>query len=272
LGAMCPFENRIEFNKNYGKWFVSDVLHAIQKYALIESGERVCVALSGGRDSTTLLGILYYLKEFSHLSFDLSAVHIKTEAYDTMVLAQFCDSLGIEYFEETLRPTSSGKPVNTCYMCSRLKRGALSSLIERQGIQNVAYGHHAGDVAETFFMNIVLHRKLGSFSPRVEYSDNSMVIIRPLVYLDQPRIHAIHKQMGLPRLEYRCKLADRNIRATFRQALGAMDNIFQTRDFSSRLVESLENIDYTNIWGDLIDERDSLSPKDTETTWPSKYR
>ena len=65
-----------DFNNNYGKWFITDVIRAITNYGLIETGDEICVALSGGRDSATLLYILWYLKTYSHLDFNLCALHV----------------------------------------------------------------------------------------------------------------------------------------------------------------------------------------------------
>jgi len=239
------------YDKHYGKWFLHDVLRAITTYDLIREGERVCVALSGGKDSTTLLYILWYLKSYSHMTFDLSALHIRTERYDTYVLRALCDDLGISYIEESLDLQQDIPAKSICYVCSRLKRGAISDVLKGQEIRKIAYGHHASDVAETFFMNIVKNRKLGSFSPRVEYEDNDMVIIRPMVYLDEPLIEKIHSHAGLPVLHYQCPYEAQNIRKDFKEAVGKLDTVFNIQGVPRLLVDSLENIDVTNIWENM---------------------
>jgi tRNA 2-thiocytidine biosynthesis protein TtcA len=236
------------YDRNYGKWFLNDVLRAITTYDLIRDGDRVCVALSGGKDSTTLLYILWYLKSYSHTTFDLSALHIRTENYNTGVLRSLCEDLAIPYIEESLVLQHELPGKSICYVCSRLKRGAISDILKGQGIRKIAYGHHADDVAETFFMNIAQNRKLGSFSPKVEFEDNDMVIIRPLVYLDEPLIERIHRHAGLPVLHYRCPYEAENIRKDFRKAIGKLDSLFDMQGFSRLLVDSLENIDDTNVW------------------------
>ncbi len=85
----------LRYHKNHAKWFVTPVIRAIRKYALIEEGDRVCVGLSGGKDSITLLYILRYLQRYSHLTYELSAIHIRTSPdYDTTLLRDYCDALG----------------------------------------------------------------------------------------------------------------------------------------------------------------------------------
>ena len=239
------------YDKNYGKWFLTDVLRAITAYDLIREGERVCVALSGGKDSTALLYILWYLGAYSHLKFDLSALHIRTDDYDTSVLADLCRELRITYHETSLNLKQGAPDRSICYVCSRLKRGAISDILKEQGIKKIAYGHHADDVTETFFMNIVQNRKLGSFSPRVEYDNNDMIIIRPMVYLDEQRIVTIHRHAGLPVLAYTCPHEKQHIRKNFKKAVGKLDSLFDTQGFSRQLVGALEHIDFTNIWENL---------------------
>lgn len=239
------------YNKHYGKWFLSDVLRAISTYDLIRAGDKVCVALSGGKDSITLLYILWYLNAYSHVKFDLCALHIRTDDYDTAVLGALCNELGITYLEGCLSLAHPAPDKGVCYVCSRLKRGAISDILKDRGIRKIAYGHHADDVAETFFMNIVENRKLGSFSPKVEYDDNDMVIIRPMVYLEEQLITRIHRHAGLPVLAYTCPHEEENIRKDFKKALRKLDTLFDTQGFSRQLVGALENVDFTNIWENL---------------------
>ena len=240
-----------DFNKNNGKWFVNDVLKAIRKYSLIEKGEEVCVALSGGKDSITLLFILYYINRYSYLKFDLSAIHVKMAEYETNLLQELCNTLEVKYFEELLNIKNKSLDDNICYLCARLKRGVISKFLENKKIRKIAYGHHANDVAETFFMNIIQYKKLGSFSPKVEFTDNSMIMIRPMIYLEEDTIRSIHKNSGLPVLDFNCPYIKKNIRENFKKSVNELDSLFNTRNFARKLVDSLENIDFTNIWSEL---------------------
>jgi tRNA(Ile)-lysidine synthase TilS/MesJ len=240
------------FNKNFNTWFLNDVLRAVRRYDMIREAEKVCVALSGGRDSITLLYILYYMNKYSPLKFDLSALHIKTDEYDTAILRQFCHSLNIPYDERSLIYREKPPKKNICSICSRLKRGATSDFLKKNGIRKVAFGHHAQDVVETFFMNILQNKKLGSFSPRVAFDNNPMIIIRPLIYLDNSEIRRIHRYLGLPALDFTCTYAEKNIRSHFRQCVANLDACFKTRNFSRKLVDSLEHVDTKNRWEDLF--------------------
>jgi tRNA(Ile)-lysidine synthase TilS/MesJ len=242
------------FNRHYGKWFLNDVLHAIKHYRLITPGERVAVALSGGKDSTILAFILAYLQRYSHLTFDLCAVHVKTGEYETSPLKHFCEALKIDYLEDRIIPEQDAPEKGVCYLCARLKRGALSRLLPQYGIHKVAYGHHADDVAETFFMNLVQNQKLGSFSPKVEVKGSSLIIIRPMIYLQETTIQRIHQHLGLPLLVRECPYAEKNLRSHYKQGVAQLNTLFHTSGFAKKLVKSLENIDLTNIWSELSTE------------------
>jgi tRNA 2-thiocytidine biosynthesis protein TtcA len=241
-------KNILTYNRNFGTWFANDVLRAIKRYGLIERDESIAVAVSGGKDSTVLLYIMAYLRRYSSLKFTVTAAHVKTADYDTRILRDLCDELSIPYRETTFKRPSDGRVKNHCYVCARLKRGALHELLSAQGIKKIALGHHATDVAETFLMNITEHKKLGSFCPRVEADKTGLTLIRPLVYLDEATITRIHRHLGLPLLSYECPYADGNLRACYKERLETMEKLLGVKDLSKRIVASLENVDSSNSW------------------------
>lgn len=240
------------YDRNWGKWFLNDVLKAIRLFGLVPAQARIWCALSGGRDSTVLLYILKYLQKFSTLDFQLAALHVKTADYDTSPLAAFCADLEVEFTELQLEEFPSPSAANPCYLCSRLKRGAISRFLQDTGDSIVAYGHHADDVAETFLMNIMQHQRLGSFSPRVSWDNNKMVLIRPLIFLSAAKITRIHARVGLPEFKLECPFTQQNLRREYREKLKAWQAMFPRRDFSRALALSLLHPDETNNWQDLL--------------------
>jgi len=241
----------IVYNRNFSKWFAKDVLRAIKKYRLIQGDDMVSVALSGGKDSMTLLFILNYLRQFSYLKFELEALHVKTADYDTEVMQEYCRNLGVPYRETVLEQGPDLVEVNPCYICSRLKRGALSKLTVQHQKSRVAYGHHADDAAETLLMNMIQNRKLGCFSPRVSVTGSPMVIIRPMIYLAEETIRRLHVYASLPLLDYRCPHEETGLRKEFKKRVAGLDAYFGITGFSRRVVDAIENLDRTNIWSDL---------------------
>ncbi len=242
----------LRFNRNYAKWFLSPVLRAIRRYALIEPGERVCVGLSGGKDSVTLLYILSYLRRHSHLGFELSALHVRTSAeYDTAPLADYCRELEVQYRETGLEMLRREVPTKVCSICARLKRGAAARALTPHGIRKLAYGHHADDVAETLLLNILQNKKLGSFSPKVSVEGAPLILIRPMVYLEERTVAAIHHHLGLPHLDLPCPYAPYNLRRRYKASLQHLAVSLGVRSVSRHVVDALERVDAANVWHPL---------------------
>jgi tRNA 2-thiocytidine biosynthesis protein TtcA len=239
---------RKEEKASYEKWFLSDVIRAITNYALIEPGEEICVALSGGRDSTTLLYILWYLKTSSHLDFNLCALHVQTEDYNTNALTELCADLDVKYLEHRVDVARRISAKNICSICSHLKTGAMHQALKGTGIKKIAFAHHADDVAETLFMNIIYNRKLGSFGPKEASPEGDMVYIRPLVYLDGPLIRRLHAHFRLPSLIYTCPHEDKGARASMRNVIAQIEEQIEMKDLSRVVVSALENTDTSSIW------------------------
>lgn len=229
----------IPFDKNFGKWFANDVLRAIRRFDLISENEKISVALSGGKDSTTLLYILAYLKKYSDLTFSLSAVHIKLADYDTSSLKDFCKELHVDYFESAL-DFDHRDVIENCYICSRLKRGALSALLSTKKIFKIAYGHHATDVAETFLMNIINNKKLGALTPKVEIPESTMTIIRPMIYLEERTIKKLHAYFDLPDFDIPCPFRTKTERDSYKELLQEIDRVLLCRGFARIIVQTLE--------------------------------
>jgi len=232
----------IPFDKNFGKWFANDVLRAIRRFDLISENEKISVALSGGKDSTTLLYILAYLKKYSDLTFSLSAVHIKLADYDTSSLKDFCKELHVDYFESAL-DFDHRDVIENCYICSRLKRGALSAMLSTKKIFKIAYGHHATDVAETFLMNIINNKKLGALTPKVEIPESTMTIIRPMIYLEEERIAKIHAHLSLQNFDITCPYKKTTNRDTYKRIIRDIDLRLPDANFSKKVIETLEGSD-----------------------------
>lgn len=238
----------LTYNRNYGKWFAGDVLRAIRTYELIDNNDKIAVALSGGKDSTMLLYILSYLKKYSDLTFSLSAAHIKIADYDTSSLKVYCEELDANYLEDSL-DFDHVESIENCYICSRLKRGAISSLLAGKVIYKVAYGHHATDVAETFLMNIIKNKKLGALTPKVEIPESAMTIIRPMIYLDEELVKKLHSYFKLPNFDLPCPYKTMTERDTYKKIIHEIDQVQPELDFSMKVIETLEDSDLED-WKD----------------------
>ena len=234
----------------------SEIIRTINQYGLIEDGEKVAVAVSGGKDSMVLLYLLWYLNKYSYLNYQVVAMHVKTADYDTAPVADICRQLGIEYFDLKINMERIKSSKSLCYSCSRFKRVAMWEKMEELGITKLALGHHANDAIETFFMNLFEHSKIESIRPKVIYNKYPLVIIRPILTLPEEKIIKIFTSMKLPLIDYVCPHEEKNIRSEFRKKIGQMGELFDSKDMLSRMIKALKQNNPEDCWvNDEIGDR-----------------
>ena len=164
---------------------------AIEDYNMIEDGDKIAVALSGGKDSITMLKALKSLQYFYPKKFDLIAISVNPgfEFFDSAFLQKTCDELDIPFIEEKYDINKivfeERQEKNPCSLCANLRRGILNTVAKREHCTKIALGHNLDDVLETFLMNLFFAGNMSTFSP-ISYMDRSgITVIRPLVYVPE---------------------------------------------------------------------------------------
>tara|TARA_X000001036_G_scaffold399701_1_gene403550 strand:- start:2639 stop:3340 length:702 start_codon:yes stop_codon:yes gene_type:complete len=154
---------------------------------MIASGDKILVAISGGKDS---LCMLYFLKEFQKkapINFEILAVNVdqKQPGFPVEVLPRLFEEweIGYEIVEQdtyrvVVEKTIPGK--SYCSLCSRLRRGILYDSARKFGCNKIALGHHREDVLETFMMNLFFSGQLGSMPANYQIKTEDLYVIRPL--------------------------------------------------------------------------------------------
>jgi len=160
----------------------------IATYELIGPGDRVMVAVSGGKDSYTLLDLLSRAQRRAPFDFSLVAVHLDQSqpGYDGSPLRAWLEGSGIEYeilrrdtYSRVIEETPAGKAY--CAVCSRLRRGILYEVAERLGCGVIALGHHRDDALETLLMNLFYAGRLQAMPAGYTTDNGRFRVIRPLI-------------------------------------------------------------------------------------------
>ncbi len=178
---------------------------AIADYNLIQSGDKVMICLSGGKDSYTLVRMLHLLRQRSRDSFDIFAFTLDQSqpGWDDNGLRQWLTEQNIP-FEVLKRNTYAvvkekipeGKTY--CSLCSRLRRGNIYRYAQEKGFTKIALGHHRDDLVRTLLMSILYNGEVRSMPPKLLTDSKQHVVIRPLAYCQEKDIIAYAKEQQFP--------------------------------------------------------------------------
>ena len=265
-------KNQLEANK-LQKRLRRNVGQAVADYNMIESGDRIMVCLSGGKDSYAMLDILMNLQKNAPIDFELIAVNLdqKQPGFPEAVLPAYLDGLDIEYHileKDTYSIVTSKIPEGKtyCSLCSRLRRGTLYGFAEQIGATKVALGHHRDDIIETLFLNMFFQGKLKAMPPKLLSDDKKNILIRPLAYCRETDLIALAELKQFPIIP--CNLCgsqeglQRNVVKSMlsgweREFPGRIDSIFGAiKNISPSQLADVSLFDFTGLQldrGTLID-------------------
>jgi tRNA 2-thiocytidine biosynthesis protein TtcA len=178
---------------------------AVRDFGLVSEGDRILVAVSGGKDSYTLLHVLMRMRERAPVDFDLVAVNLDQgqPGYPAEVVERHFQAVGVPYrmlrrdtYSVVRRIVPEGK--TTCPVCSRLRRGVLYNAAVELGCTKIALGHHRDDLVETLLLSALYAGALKSMPPKLRSDDGRNVVIRPLCYAAEEDIAAFAEEMRFP--------------------------------------------------------------------------
>lgn len=211
-----------------GKRLESTFRKALFDFEMLKNVSKVAVALSGGKDSLTLLFLLKAISGRGFPDLDLYAIHVSGEfscgaGVDENYLQAICNDLNIKFIS-----CQSTQKLETleCYSCSRERRRLLFDAAKSQGVETIAFGHHRDDHTQTLLMNLLHKAEFAGNLPKIHMQDYGVTIIRPLIYIAEKDIRTFSQQHGFARIMCRCPVGQSSMRKQVDQLLQEIEVLF----------------------------------------------
>ncbi|SFE63454.1 tRNA 2-thiocytidine biosynthesis TtcA family protein [Peptostreptococcus sp. D1] len=265
--ALVPEEDKKDLKdieksitKRYRKRIWSKFIKAIKTYRLVEEGDKIAVAISGGKDSLLMAKLFQELKRHSPVSFDVVYLAMDPGYHSSIrkLLLENCEYLDIdlEIFDsqifEVADRIASDYP---CYMCARMRRGALYGKAEELGCNKLALGHHFDDVIETTMLNLLCAGNFKTMLPKLKSTNfEGIELIRPLYYIREEDIIRWISFSGIWPLNCACMVAAKktgNKRYEIKDLIKNLSNDFLNVEKS--IFKAAENVNIDSILGWQID-------------------
>lgn len=202
-----------------------------REHQLLEDGDRIAIALSGGKDSCTLLDALLQRKGIE--TYTLIPIHVTPASdmgcgaqADLPALEAWLDVLGVEHHVVRAQEVE-GKPQrpnqSPCFYCAWRRRKALFEKAQELGCNKLALAHNADDVAQTTLLNLFYQGKLTTMLPRVSFFGGRLIVIRPLAYVPEKEVIRYAREAAFPPPPPPCPTGSRSKRALMKEVLKTVE-------------------------------------------------
>jgi tRNA 2-thiocytidine biosynthesis protein TtcA len=198
---------------------------AIYNHRMIEDGDHVMVAVSGGKDSLALLWLLRERIKRVPIKYRLTAVHVDPGfgADSAGRIESFFSFHDFDYriIKTEIGPMAHGPEnrENPCFLCSRLRRKVLFELAADLKCNRIAFGHHKDDMIETLFLNIFYGASISTMLPVQEFFKGTLTVIRPFYMVDEGIIRRYVGSMDWPDIDLGCPTAGSSKRQDIKKML-----------------------------------------------------
>ena len=210
---------------------------ACADYSLIEDGDHILIALSGGKDSLALVELLGKRAQIFVPRFRVTAIHVrvKERAYlsDLSYLQSFCDTHRVpllvrdtEIGESSVSASDlSAKRSNPCFLCSWYRRKTLFDTAQELGCNKIAFGHHKDDIVETLLMNLIFDGKFSTIYPKLQMDKMPLQLIRPLCLIEEKDLRRYAALSGYVRQKQPCPYEHASSRTQIKALVSQLESL-----------------------------------------------
>ena len=211
-----------------GRRLESACRKALFEFDMLENVSKVAIALSGGKDSLSLLFLLKAISGHGFPKLDIYAIHVDGEfscgaGVEVSFLKAICQELEIPLIVQTSTQKKEGLE---CYRCSRERRRLIFDATKSVGADVVAFGHHRDDNAQTVLMNLLHKGEFAGNLPKLKMIDFGVTIIRPLIYIAEEDLRNFAKAHGFARISCQCPVGQRSKRKEVDALFGELEALY----------------------------------------------
>jgi tRNA(Ile)-lysidine synthase TilS/MesJ len=240
--------------KKYRKDIWSKFIKGIKTFNLLEDGDKVMVAISGGKDSLLLAKLFQELKKHPLVDFDVEFVSMDPGYSESNIelIKYMANNLNIDI---KIEPYDIFKVVNNiskdypCYMCARMRRGFLYSMAEKYGCNKMALGHHFDDVIETTLLNLFYSGSFKTMLPKVKSKNfEGIDLIRPMYFIKEKAVKKVMENNDIYAMDCGCDVAAGRTASKREEIKNLIKTLKEThQDIDKSIFRAAANVNLDNI-------------------------
>lgn len=225
--------------KRYRKPIWHKFIKAIKDYNLIKEGDKIAVAISGGKDSMLMAKLFQELQKHGEIKFDLEFIAMDPGYHPQIksLLKKNLDYLNIPahiYESKIFEIVDDRSRDYPCYLCARMRRGSLYAKAQELGCNKLALGHHYNDVIETTMLNVLYGGNFKTMLPKLKSQNfENLELIRPLYYIEEEAIKRFINYSGIWPLNCACMIAAKKVG----------NKRFEIKELIKELKKNFDNVD-----------------------------
>ena len=232
------------------KTLLRKVGEAIERFKMIRQGDRVAVAVSGGKDSATLLEALLLLQKRAPIDFSVCAFTVEQGKFLSPIepMGEYLKQRGVDwtYFrDDPSFQLLEEQPDHGCDLCSRYRRRAVYEIAHGLGANVIAFGHTADDFCESLFRNTMFTGKLSALPAITWSSAHEYRLIRPLVFVTEDITRAYAERLGIPVIPCGCSQRTGTVRRSLRDIFAELEQDYP--HLKENILAAMGNVDTSRL-------------------------
>ena len=233
----------------------SKFLKGISEFNLVEDGDKIALAISGGKDSLLMAKLFQELKKDRTRNFEFKAISLNP-GFEKEDLEQFkknLDNMKIdcEIIDTNIWQVSNKmSPDSPCFLCAKMRRGILYKELERLGFNKIALGHHFDDVIETTLINIFYGGTVKTMLPMINSESGNLKLIRPMVYVHEADIIEFTKTNNIRAMSCGCAVEQDRVNSKRKEIKRLLKDLEEKNPgIKRRIFSSMKNVNLDYVYG-----------------------